>query len=308
MDIEEYLRQKRELEKKKEVLEAKTKLSETKGDVKKEKVKHESGPERIVRREYGEPVLKPWMIWDLIVLTIVIVLFSLSYFAPRYDEGITKDMVKNNVITGQAVAAAPQTTTETEGEGGEESNTTGTNLVEETSEEETSTLPGPEFSIVLKDKTLGEFDNDGKLSGEILVIETENGYYKDGIITVQNEEQVPIKCDVEKNIELDINMDNEYDARDMGKLFTVELDGAQKKDIKLTVPGDLETGNYYGQGRILATFTSACFFCKDDDCETWESRGKSEEFTILKVIINPNGGGGSSNGTGSSGNNTNSSS
>jgi len=307
MDIEEYLRQKRELEKKKEVLEAKTKLSEAKGDVKKEKVKHEFGPERVMHREYREPALKPWMIWDLIILMIVISLFSLSYFAPRYDEGIIKDIAKNNMVSGQAVAAAPQTITETEGGGGEESNTTDTNLVEETSEE-TSALPGPEFSIILKDKTLGEFDNEGKLNGEILVIETESGYYKDGIITVQNEEQVPIKCDVEKDIELDVNMDNEYDARDMGKLFTVELDGTQKKDIKITVPGDLETGDYYGQGRVLAKFTSACFFCKDEDCETWESRGKSEKFATMKVVINPNGGGSGGNFGNNSGNNTNSSS
>ncbi len=306
MDIEEYLRQKRALESKKEVLEAKTKLKETKDSVKKEKLK-EARIERLPEnRGYREPALKPWMIWDLIILMIVIALFSVSYFAPRYDN----DIVKNNVITGQAVAAQPtqtQTTqqTETQENTEETSNAANTDSVGGVSEE-TSTLPGPEFSMILKDKTLGEFDDEGKLNGEILVIETESGYYKDGIITVQNEEQVPIKCDVEKDIELDVNMDNEYEARDMGKLFTVELDGAQKKDIKITIPGDLETGNYYGQGRVLAKFTSACFFCKDDDCETWESKGKSEEFATMKVVINPNGGG-SGNFGNNSGNNTNSS-
>ena len=81
MDIEAYLRQKRGLERKKEILEAKAKLKENKETVKKEtlrgesETRHSERPERSSYEHRDEPSLKPWMIWDLIILTVVIILF-----------------------------------------------------------------------------------------------------------------------------------------------------------------------------------------------------------------------------------------
>ena len=289
MDIEEYLREKRELEKKKEVLEAKTKLSEAKESIKKEK-KHEFRPERIEHREYREsyrePALKPWMIWDLIILTIVIVLFSVSYFTPRYDESIIKSIARDNLITGQAVAATAPASTSENTQDDTQSQSTNTQQITNESDE---TLPGPDFFLSIRDKVLGDFDENGKLNGEILVVEVEDGYYKDLILTIKNGENEPIKCDIDKDARIDTNFDSEYDARDMGKFSTVELDPAQKKEIKDTIPGDLETGTYSGQGKLKVEYTAICYFCLDSECEIIENKAKSQDRVFFNVIINPSG-------------------
>ena len=298
MDIEEYLKQKRGLERKKEVLEAKTKLSDVKDSFKKEKVKHEFKPERVEYR--GEPGLKPWMIWDLMILTIVIILFSVSYFVPKYDESVIKSMIKDNLITGQTVASTTNTETQSQSSTDTQSNINSQQTTQGTNEPD-ELLPGPDFFLSVRDKVLGEFDENGKLDGEILVVVVENGYYKDAILTVKNGENEPIKCDVEKDSQIDTDFNGEYEGKDIGKLATIELDPGQKKDTKDTIPGDLESGNYVGQGRARVEYKSTCVFCLDDECETVENKGKSEKSIFFIVIINPSG---SSNV--SSGNNTNS--
>lgn len=299
MDIEEYLRQKRELESKKEVLEAKTKFKETN-----EKIKKEQHTEPRPKEGYQsrEPALKPWMIWDIIILLIVLVLFSVIYFNPSYDKDIDDNKINQNLATGQATvstetALVQEQNQEDISESSEESDN---NESEQSTVEES--LPGPDFSIKLRDKVLGEFDDDGKLNGEILVLEVENGYYKDAIVSITNGENAPIKCKVEKDIQIDTDFDNQYDSRDMGKLGDFEFDPNQKKDIKDTIPGEVEIGSYGGQGRFLVDYQATCVFCLDEDCEGVEENAKSEDSAMFKIMINPQGS------SSSNGNNTNSSS
>ncbi len=118
MDVEEYLKRKKELEARKELLEAKEKLKE---EPKKEKVAKaaapvgtEGHPEE--KKEIEEPVLKPWMLWNIILLFIVVGLFSVTYFFPQVgtqdiQNAVETALARSAPVTGQAVAPVVQENT-----------------------------------------------------------------------------------------------------------------------------------------------------------------------------------------------------
>ncbi len=283
MDVEEYLKQKRELERKKEILEAKDRLKETK-----EEPKRPSRPETPPVHEYPkpEPTIKPWMIWDLFILIIVLALFSSLYFYPQYNTEKIKEIIKSDpsLITGMAVLQQTQQTQQQQTiEPAPPVNNTA--RVRNTNKEEA--LPGPEFELKLRDRTLGDFDSDGKIDDQIIEITSanSNARYEDLIVEVFNEERETIQCEIDKDVKIDENSDGSVEARDYGRIATLEIDPRSKEEKSETVPATPEEGTYNGVGRITALYKAKCFFCLDNECNAIEEDGKSEKTAIAKIIV-----------------------
>lgn len=295
MDVDEYLRQKRELERKKDILEAKEKLKEVKDEGKKHVVREalrESAPrhEAPANATQGEPALKPWMIWDMLILIIVISTFIVSYYFPRYNEASIKEIIKSDpsLITGNAVLQTSQQQEATQ------NNQQTTTELEQTQltvrEEPKKSLPGPDFSLTLSDKDEGEFGADGKIQGRILDIRGQNiRHYGDLTLEVTNNEESRIRCDITRDIQVDTNFDGVYtDAKNFGTLAKLEIDPSGKESVKDVIPGTVKVGTFNGRGGVIAEYTSTCYFCKDEGCNSWEQDGPSEETKKVQVLINKN--------------------
>ncbi len=314
MDIDEYLRQKRELEKEKELLEAKDrlrhekeKLRRIKAEVPKSKVrveenideeaeekpvsrvKHEEREKEI--REIREPFLKPWMIWDLIILIVIISLFSVFYFFPPGSFNKENSEIKTNgevnndqgLITGRAIKE-PDTEEETKTE---------ENIEEEpeneTEKEEEKIIPGPDFTIYLKDAQYGMFNEQGRVSinDEFKVLTVLGASYYDGFfIVLENKERNVIKCFVDRMVKIDTDFDTEIDTEDADlDLHVVEIDGGSKEEISDVLPGEVKSGEYLGVGQVQVDYDVRCYYCIDVECEDWEERGESRSGAFAKVNI-----------------------
>ena len=300
MDIEEFLKHKRSLETKKEILEAKKKLKEEK-----ERRGHEPPQQEPVRREYArrerddyddrqdydkdyrrprryrdvEP--RPWMAWNLILLFIVIALFSLTYFFPRYNEQDITAYIDAKVEEGVQtidVDTAPPTTA---------ADSTTTTTLLNTTDDTAIPLPGPEFEFSVEDTTLGPFDAKGKMNGEILVVEDAD-QYSDILLKILNNEPVRTKCYIDRTIDIDEDFDGTIDITEIDlDHMVVELSGGSKKEIADAVPGEVKNGDYNGVGSINVEYESRCFFCIDKDCNTIQQEAKETKSAMLQVRINP---------------------
>ena len=106
MDIEEYLRQKRELEAKKDMLEAKEKVDQDKDRFKKEQraklyaehgvtPKHNASEhhEHAPSHSYHVPSSGPG-IWNTLLLFLIFILLVVSYFMPRFGEDQIRGIVE----------------------------------------------------------------------------------------------------------------------------------------------------------------------------------------------------------------------
>ncbi len=290
MDIEDYLKQKRELERKKDVLEAKERLKEVREEPKRP-VREPIAPQE----PQSEPTLKPWMIWDMLMLIIVMSLFATAYFFPQYNAEKIKEIIKADptLITGSAILQQSQTTAQ---QGSEQNTQTTTEQSQQTNElpktqtphkETPEQLPGPEFQLKLKDRTLGDFDRDGKIDDQIVEIisSSQSARYEDLIIEIKNDESEQIQCEVDKDIKIDTDFDNTPDARDYGRVATLELDPNSNEEKRETIPADPEEGSYLGRGRLTASYKAKCFFCIDNECNAVEKDGKSEKTATAKIII-----------------------
>src|SRR5574341_1443550 len=96
---------------------------------------------------HGEPILKPWMIWDISLFVVMIILFSIAMYYPR--TGVE--------LTGAAVAAN-QTTTQTPSTTGSailvvENISNGvTQSSSTTAAQDEIEGPPPRFSLIIEDK------------------------------------------------------------------------------------------------------------------------------------------------------------
>lgn len=284
MDVENYLKQKRELERKKEILEAKESLKETK-----EEPKRPSRPDPSPAHEYPrpEPTIKPWMIWDLFILIIVVSLFSSLYFYPHYNVEKIKEIIKSDpsIITGMAVSQQTQQTTEPET--GTEPVPSVDNVPRVRNTNDDESLPGPEFRLTLSDRTLGDFDSDGKIDNQIIEITSASPStrYEDLMVKITNEERETIQCEIDKDVKIDENIDGAVDARDYGRVATLEIDPRSSEEKRETVPATPEEGAYNGVGRLIASYKAKCVFCLDDECNDVEEKGKSEKTATAKIVM-----------------------
>lgn len=304
MDIEEYLRQKKELEAKKQLLEAKEKLKEVREPVKErpkpkpaqaqyqpvQQVHHAPRAYHEEPREINEPTLKPWMIWDFLVLLIVLTLFSVTYFFPRVDANDIKADILDDVlkadITGKAVSEIPAVKENTD----EESET-----IEPEDEPEpdneldveqvaTTKKPGPRFMLQLKDPDAGIFDENGKINNKILDITGDDYYDFDLLLT--NKEDNSIVCKLDKEIDIYGNFDTTITAKDVKPDYQIEeLDNKEVYTKRESAPGDTEVGTYGGKGSLVGKYSSRCYFCMDKECESYDQNTEKEESAIFKVIL-----------------------
>ncbi len=292
MEIEEYLKQKRALEAKKQLLEAKTTLKET---LKKEKPAEkrtafsDDEPEEHERHHVSsEPSLKPWMLWDILIILIMVTLFITSYFFPRYDEKYIENLVNGKLgemtLTETLKAVAQMEKTPVQQETGDE-----TDAEDDTTKEENikEPLPGPEFTVLLEDSTLGTFDKHGKVNNEILVIEGSN-YYKEFSFILQSEESVRTKCFIDRTTTIDTDYDGTPDITEPDDNYVViELNPGQREEIPDTIPGEVKSGTYTGTGLLVGEYVAECFFCLDEDCNQIEEDGEEKHTAQLKVNMNP---------------------
>lgn len=185
--------------------EAKARLREEKQRLKEEMRAAKYSGNKVPR---GEPLLKPWMIWDICIVVLVFVLFTTAMFYPR--SGITA----SNDLTGAAIAQVPATQTTqpaTEENTFELEETVGE--VEPTEEEiieETLEIP-PKFSLSLQDE-------EGKVLSE-LVTGAKTFRYN---VIVKNEESEFIVCDGDRIID---------DDRDENYYQNVKLHPNEKEDL-----------------------------------------------------------------------------
>ena len=126
-------------ETKKRLEEAKARLLEEK-----RKLKEEMRAARSKGYSSGDPVLKPWMIWDLAIFVTMILLFSLSMYYPRpVETGLTAAVVANT--TPQTIPTTAAIT------GLVVQNTSGVTAKTEEVEEEIEDPGAPKYSLSLTD-------------------------------------------------------------------------------------------------------------------------------------------------------------
>jgi len=294
MDIEEYLRQKRELEAKKEMLEAKEKVVDhEKERFKKEQrakiyAEHGVTPKHTASEHqefephhtYRPPSSGPGM-WNTLLLFLILILLVVTYLLPRFGEPQIRELIqqeseKNNVNTEE-----------------EENNEIVEEVEKEPIEEEEEELivpQGPIFTMSVKDNEEGLFDDDGKIDGEILVLNIQSGlkYYEDFTLTISNKETDPIVCKLDRKVEIDTDFDGTSDIEDNDvDRFKIELDPKSSKSINSdVVPGTVERGIYEGTGYIRTTYETRCYYCEDVDCNKIDESAESIEEAFFRVSIN----------------------
>lgn len=301
MDIEEYIKRKRELEAKKDILEGKEHLKEErekkKQELEKEKkrvFKHEerashSGEHHEHAPEQQHPfnMYKKILMWNMLLLFLVFSLFAVAYFFPRYGKEQIETIagLSNTLATQSNTSEAPvvseenvssNATSPQDGQG----NATG--VVPEK-------YPGPEFALYLEDEELGSFDESGKIGGENLVITSK--YYNDGIIHLDNKEKNVIICYIDRHTTVDENRDGKIDLEDFDLDFIVEeLDPLEKFTWKDSLPGEFKDGTYSGYGKTTAEYEARCYYCIDKFCsEGGDKNGESVGSAKLKFDAKSDG-------------------
>lgn len=171
---------------KKRLEEAKARLLEEK-----RRFKEEMRSARSHHVSHGDPILKPWMLWDISIFITMIILFSLAMYYPR----------PGTELTGAAVVAANQTTTTTA------PTITGSStlIIENISNGVTSGAseadeeiegPPPRFSLTLEDK-------DGTSIDEIKT-DADNLPYN---VVIKNLEKEFIFCNGDRTTDTDVDKD-----------------------------------------------------------------------------------------------------
>ncbi|MDP4012098.1 MAG: hypothetical protein Q8R00_00630 [Candidatus Nanoarchaeia archaeon] len=188
--------------------EAKARLREEKQRLKEEMRNARYGSNYKAQRIPGEPVLKPWMIWDICIVVLVFVLFTTAMFYPR------SGIISSNELTGAAIAQVPTTQVNqpvVEEDAFELEETIGeVEPIEEEVIEETTEVP-PKFTLSLQDE-------EGKVLSELLT-SAETFRYN---IIVKNEESEYIVCDGDRIID---------DDRDEDIYKQVKLHPREKEDL-----------------------------------------------------------------------------
>ncbi len=138
----------------------------------------------------GEPVLKPWMIWDISLFIIMIILFSVAMYYPRTGTELTSAAVVSNQtptqttapsITGSSVLVVENISS---------------GVTSSAEEEEEIEGPPPKFSLILE-------DTDGNSIDEIKT-DADNLEYN---VVIKNLEKDFIFCNGDRTIDNDIDED-----------------------------------------------------------------------------------------------------
>ncbi len=220
--------------------ETKKRLEEAKARLldEKRKLKEEMRAARSHGHSSGDPVLKPWMIWDIAIFVTMILLFSVSMYFPRpADAGLTGIVVANTTIQ--------QTTTPTAAITGlVVQNTSGVTAKTEEIEEEVVDPGAPKYSLSLTD------DEDNPI--EEIKTDSDSLNYN---IVIKNLETEMIYCDGDRTI--DDDLDEEYYKNLKVHPFEKEelpnvLLGSGRVEVKYEIRCRFETGTK--ESKVSAEF------------------------------------------------------
>ncbi len=185
MDVDDFLQEKRASEAKERLEEAKKKLREEKDRLKEElrKQKETARSERVqsishhpddrhIQQAKSEG-LKPWMLWDLLILGVVLILFILAMLYPRpgadsAQQKVLEDKIASlqNQIADMKANFTPKATTK---------KTTPTIITEEPETESTAPIPLVDFTGYAEDAAgnrAAEIEANGSEIKYSLVIES----------------------------------------------------------------------------------------------------------------------------------------
>ncbi len=221
-------------ETKKRLEDAKARLLEEK-----RKLKEEMRAARSKGYSSQDPILKPWMIWDIAIFVTMILLFSISMYYPRpVETGLTAAVV--------ATTTTPQTSPTAAITGLVVQNTSGvTAKTEEVEEEEEVVDPGaPKYSLSLTD------DEDNVI--EEIKTDSDSLNYN---IVIKNLETEMIYCDGDRTI--DDDFDEEYYKNLKVHPFEKEelpnvLLGSGRVEVRYEVRCRFETGTK--ESKVSAEF------------------------------------------------------
>lgn len=313
MDIEEYLAQKRSLERKKDDLESKEKLREQSLKSKKELLKEKDRPSFFSRPPHQEAKPQPtspqpsrpqqapdfydpirkMIVWNMLLLLVIVVMGVVLFFVIS-DDGAAPPVV---VQTPSSAKQTPST--------GASANTTSQEENETIVEEEPEVYEGPEIVFYAQDKEFGRFDSDGRLpDGGFLVFFDD--YYSDLELYLENDDASRSICFIDKEVHVDTNFDGIEDLTAYTPDAIVEKLGAKDiQKIPNTIPAGLGEG-YTGTGKVRASYEARCYYCMNDECAPsrngepgWDEDGETMKSATVIVNIRPPNSGGSGNSTNS---------
>lgn len=296
MDIDEYLKKKKELEHKKESLESKNKEDKKKHESPKKEIEiqrkreithinepsHSRGHSRDYGHSRGGNDSLQWVFLGLafFVALIILGIFFISKFmsvdtsASEKNSDVEELQLKLDELQ-KAINSSQKDVVYV--------NSSETN---ESEENNTVSTIGPEFKLYLVDehvdsRSLGTFGASGKVAGNLIQIGTDNDIatynYR---VYVENLELTEIQCKLDKKTEFDNDQDGEIDNTDY------HLD---RYILEMTV-GDEEILNdaVTGIGKITVEYEARCYFCENSDCDNVFFEGETVETAKLKVIIQTN--------------------
>jgi len=308
MDIDEYLKKKKELEGKKELLEKKKAVEKKKIAPKKEvvikrnteisKVEPNSpnySPNPHHYPNYNHP--KDNMQWVFLGLAFFVALLIVGvYFLSNFMKDSSVDDRSPEVIELEKKLEELQKSLEQEKLLEENKTEEQTNeTTNETSNESGEESIGPEVEIKLIDEhtddiSMGTFDSSGKINGQLIILQSNTGdalryEYR---LSIVNKELAVIQCKVDKTTEIDTNEDGTYDDTDYHlDRYVLEMDVGDEEIIADSVTA---------LGSAKVTYEARCYFCSNSQCEANSvsgdpgvfTDGESVESAKLKVIIRPN--------------------
>lgn len=288
MDIDEYLKKKKELEHKKEHLESQKKADKKKHEPPKKDVEikrkreithvpddhpHHRGPSY----HHGGNDNIRWVFLGLaffVALLIVGIFFISRMMGP--DTIVEKD---SDVEELQKRLDELQKTINDS----QEQEIVDTNESENNETNETVITIGPEFELYMVDEhsdenSLGTFDSSGKVGGNLIQIWTGEGSatynYR---LFVKNGELTEIQCKLDKKTERDEDQDGEIDDTEYHlDRYILEMAQGDEEELRDSVTGI---------GKITVEYEARCYFCELADCENVFYSGETLETAKLRVII-----------------------
>ena len=172
---------------------AKKRLEEAKARLREEKrrLKEEMRKSKSRSSHHSDFTLKPWMIWDIGIIILVIILFSVSMYYPR------PVMEATEVVVEEPGGTEVITTTESDSEISGIVVEDASGIVVEEEEEATTTEKAPEYTLVLEDEEGNELSE---------LVTTANVYRYN--VVIKNLESEFLVCDGDRII--DDDRDEEY--------------------------------------------------------------------------------------------------
>jgi len=288
MDIDEYLKKKKELEHKKDVLETKNKEDKKKHDhskkeveiTRKREITHNPRNNSHSKGNGGNDNIH-WVFLGLafFVALIILGIFFISKFMGVDTSASEKD--SDVEILQKQLEDLQKAINNTQ-----EDIVVEVNETEDEETNETVSTIGPEFKLYLVDEhtdgiSLGTFGSNGKIAGNLIQIWTddESAIYNYRIF-VENLELTEIQCKLDKKTEIDEDQDGEIDETDY------HLD---RYILEMAV-GDEEILNdaVNGIGKITVEYEARCYFCEHSNCDNVFLGGETVETAKLKVNIQTN--------------------